>query len=462
MKYQLLIKNGLCVNSNGSFEADLAIAEGKIAQIGANLELDAEKVIDARGKLVLPGVIDTHVHLPWPSSSFDSVDNYASGTAAAACGGVTTIIEYVVPDESGRILPALEERLASTPGVAQVDYSFHLILRKVLPQTLADMAEAARQGFTSFKIYTAYSGFRLGDDEILTALTAAKELGVLLCFHAEDGLLVNFASEQLAKAGKTHIRYYPEAHPRLADIEATQRVIAYARYTGARIHIVHVNTWEGAKMIGKARRSGLPITGETCPHYLMFTEDAYKSGKPEANYFVLSPVIRADEDRQALWKAIEMDDLQTIATDHCPYNSQQKLKNGADFRYIPGGAGGVETSLPIIYSYGVKTGRISLPRMVELMSANPARIFNLYPRKGAIAAGSDADLVIYDPAGTAPIDYRKLHSNTDHTLFEGIEVSGKVQTTILGGNIVAENGQVVAPKPLGQLLRRPGYQAMTP
>jgi dihydropyrimidinase len=416
---QLLIKNGNCVNADGRFRGDIAIADGKITQIGQELQVPSERTIDAQGKLVLPGVIDTHVHLPWPSARFDSVDDFASGTTAAVCGGVTTVIEYVVPDQSGRIIPALESRLEAAADNAYCDYSFHLILRQVTDDTVADMAEAVRRGLPSFKIYMAYEGFRLADDQILRALSVAKELGALVCFHAEDGMLVSFATEQLVGAGNTGIACYPEAHPSAADIEATHRAIVYAQHIGGRIHIVHVNTRQGTQMIANARREGLAISAETCPHYLMFTDDVYRSGEPEAHHFVLAPVIRSKEDCN-----------------------------------VPGGASGVETSLPLIYTYGVRQGRFPIERSVEIMATNPARVFNLSPLKGVLAVGGDADLVIYDEEGRSTIDSRHLHSQTDHSLFEGIEVLGKHAMTILRGEVVAQDGELVAARPTGQLLRR--------
>ena len=455
---QLLIKNGSCVNANGRFRSDIAIADGKITHIGQELQSPSERTIDAKGKLILPGVIDAHVHLPWPSANLDSVDDFASGTTAAVCGGVTTIIEYVVPDRSGRIIPALESRLEAAADNAYCDYSFHLILRQVTDETVADMAEAVRRGLPSFKIYTAYEGFRLADDQILRALSVAKELGALVCFHAEDGMLISFVTEQLVGAGNTEIAYYPDAHPYAADIEATHRAIVYAQHIGARIHIVHVNTRQGTQMIANARREGMAISAETCPHYLMFTDDVYRSGKPEAHYFVLAPVIRTKEDRVGLWRALAADDLQTVATDHCPYTSEQKLKGQGDFRNVPGGASGVETSLRLIYTYGVRRGRFPIERLVEIMATNPARVFNLYPRKGVLAVGSDADLVIYDEEGRSTIDSKHLHSQTDHSLYERIEVLGKHKMTILRGEVVAQDGDLVAARPTGQLLRRKRYE----
>lgn len=451
---QLLIKNGTCVNPAGSFQGDIAVSAGTIVTIGQNLDVSAERTIDAGGKLILPGLIDAHVHLPWPSANLDSVDDFLSGTAAAVCGGVTTVIEYAVPDRSGRIIPTLDARLEAAAGNSHSDYSFHLILRKVTAETLGDMDQAVERGFPSFKIFTAYEGFRLSDDEILRAMARAKELGALVCFHAEDGALISFATEQLVQAEKTEIRHYPEAHPDTADLAGTSRVIAYAHHVGGRVHIVHVNTAEGTRMIRQARETGLEITAETCPHYLIFTDDVYRSGEPEAHYFVLAPAIRTEADRAGLWAALARGDLHSIATDHCPYTSEQKLQGQGDFRRVPGGASGVETSLPLVYTYGVRDGRFPVERLVELMSTSPAKIFNLYPRKGVIAVGSDADLVIYDKGGQSTIDSSRLHSRTDHSLYEGTKVLGKPDMTILRGAVVAQSGELVAPRPAGQLLRR--------
>jgi dihydropyrimidinase len=459
---QMLIKNGTCVNPSGEFQADIAISEGKIVQIAQAINPASERVLDAMGQFVLPGIIDAHVHLPWPSSAFDSVDDYTSGSIAAMCGGVTTIIEYVVPDESGRILPALDKQMASAESSSYVDFAFHAILRKITPQTLKEMKESVKRGITSFKVYTAYRGFQLGDEDILTILRECKELSALVCFHAEDGVIVNTATEWLVQNGKTDIQYYPEAHPAAADESATHRIITYAKYLGARIHIVHVNTGSAASMIGEANRAGWPITGETCPQYLVFTEDVYRSGKPEANYFVLAPCIRTESDRLMLWRAIDSNELQTVATDHCPYTSAQKLENSGDFRNIPGGAGGIETSLPILYSYGIEQKRLSIPRLVEVMSTNPAKIFNLFPRKGIIAVGSDADLIIYNPNSETRISAGKLHSNTDHTIYEGLDVKGQVVKTILRGAVVSENGEPEVEIPNGQYLAREPYQVTNP
>jgi dihydropyrimidinase len=451
---QLLIKNGTCVIASGSFEADVAVAGGQVVALGRDLDLPTHETLDARGKLILPGVIDAHVHLPWPSASLDSVDDFASGTAAAVCGGVTTIIEYVVTDESGRLVPTLDDRLEAAAGNAYSDYSFHLILRKVTEQTPHEMAVVVEQGFPSFKIYTAYEGFHLSDGDILRAMGKAKELDALICVHAEDGAVVSFATDQLAAVGKTGIEYYPDAHPLAADLAGTGRIIEYARYTGARVHIAHVNTAAGARMISEARRSGLEITGETCPHYLMFHDDVYRTGQPEAHHYVLAPAIRTETDRLGLWDALAAGDLDCVATDHCPYTSTQKLQGQGDFRRVPGGAGGVETSLPLLYTYGLGEGRISLERLVQLASTNPAKLFGLFPRKGTIAVGSDADLVVYDPEGRSTIESSQLHSRTDHSLYDGIAVAGRVERTILRGVTVAQEGELVPAAPAGQVLRR--------
>lgn len=455
---QLLIKNGLCVNASGRFRADIAIAEGRIVSLGQNLQAEANcPVVDASEALVLPGVIDAHVHLPWPSASFDSTDNFRFGTTAGIFGGVTTVIEYLVPDLSDQLIPSLKAHLQEAQGASFSDFSFHVILRKVTANSPAQMAEVVKQGISSFKIYTAYDGFQLNDEEILTALRASVELGAVVCFHAEGYPLVADSTRQLTNAGETAIRFYPQAHPYEADVEATQRIISFARFTGARVHIAHVNTRFGAEAIAKARRAGLAITGETCPHYLIFTDEMYKSGCPEAAYFILAPAIRGPEERDGLWVALAENDLQMVSTDHCPYTSEQKLQAAGDFRRVPGGAAGIETSLSLVYTYGVRTGRLSMERLVETMSTNPAKVFNLYPQKGTIAVGSQADLVIFDETDRTTIEAGKLHSRTDHSIYEGMEILGRPRLVILRGNVIVRNGKLEVDQPTGQFLRRPPY-----
>ena len=454
---QLLIKNGACVHADGVVAADIAIQDGRIVRIGKDLDLEAERTIDAQGRYILPGVIDTHVHLPWPSSNYDSVDDFHSGSLSAVHGGVTTIIEYVIPDESGRIVPALDQEIAKAKGNSFVDYSFHLIIRKVTAETERDMADAVGRGFSSFKVFTAYSGFSLGYQDTLIVLKNAAKYKAMVCFHAEDWDLVDRAIQKLTEDGLTAIRYYYMAHPFSADTEATRRVIAFAKECNARIHIAHINTGEGAQAVEAARKAGGKVSGETCPHYLIFTNKVYQSGKPEAAYYILAPAIRAQADQDALWKAIQSGGISTIATDHCPYTSAQKLAGGDDFRAVPGGTGGVETSLPMMYTCGVASKRISINQLVALMSTNPAKQFNLYPKKGVIAEGSDADLVIYNPEGRRVMDAKDLHSNSDHTIYQGLEVTGRVDATILRGNIVVDDGVLVQDTPLGELLPRTPY-----
>lgn len=456
---QLLIKNGLCINADGRFQADIAISNGRIVTLGQNLHAEANSsVVDASGALVLPGIIDAHVHLPWPSASFNSTDDFQIGTTAAVCGGVTTLIEYVVPEPGDQLIPSLETHMKEAQGLSFSDYSFHMILRKITKNSFAQMAEVMKSGISSFKIYTAYDGFQLNDDEILMALRASVKLGAIICFHAESGHLVSESTKHLVEEGKTDIRFYPEAHPYEADIEATQRIISFARFTGARIHIAHVNTRFGAELIAKARRSKLAITGETCPQYLIFTNDVYKSELPKSAYYILAPAIRGIEDREGLWDALAENDLQMVATDHCPYTSKQKLQGVKDFRLVPGGASGIETSLSLLYTYGVRRGRLSLERLVETMSTNPARIFNLFPQKGTIAVGSQADLVIFDEKGRTIIESEKLHSRTDHSLYDGMEILGRPRMTILRGEVIVKDGIIDVHKPTGQFVQRPPYK----
>jgi len=448
----LLIKNGLCVTPNGEIHADILITDGKIMRISPRVDETSDEVIDAGGFIVLPGVIDTHVHMPWPSAGNDSVDDFRSGSIAGAHGGVTTILEYIVPETE--MLQALDRRLEEARTEAFVNYSPQMIIREVTGNTALEMAEIVRRGFPSFKIFTAYDGFRLERNDVETLMNIGKKIGALLCFHAENGGVLQSCTTELIKAGRTGMEFYPSAHPREADVVATTMILELAEKTGARVHIAHVNTAEGAAMIQAARERGVRVSGETCPHYLMFTEEKYATGKPEATYYLISPAIRAEADRQYLWQSLSDDGLQQIATDHCPYSKSQKTTNWRDFSKVPGGAGGIELSLPILYTYGVHSGRFGLNRLAEVMSGNPARIFDLYPRKGALAEGSDADLVLYDPSSEWTVRAQDLHSCCDISIYDGVKLQGRVHATIVNGKIVVRDGKLISQTSVGEIVTR--------
>ena len=450
----LLIKNGLCVTPQGEICADILVRDQKIARIAAGITDDADETVDAAGMIVLPGVIDTHVHMPWPSLGNDSVDDFRSGSIAGAHGGVTTILEYLVPEADGSMLPTLDKRLDEARTEAFVNYSPQMIIRHVVENTRPEMSEIVRRGFPSFKVFTAYSGLQLREGEIAELMRISKDLGALLCFHAEDGDVIQICTTELVNAGTVVMEHYPQAHPRQADAQATEMILKLAEATSARVHIAHVNTKEGAAMIRAARERGVNVTGETCPHYLMFTEEKYKTKTPEAAYYLVSPAIREEIDRSALWDAIRDDDLQQIATDHCPYSKAQKTANWRDLTKVPGGAGGIELSLPLLYTYGVHGEKFSLHRLAELMSTNPAKNFDLYPAKGLLAEGSGADIVLYDPSVEWQVSVDRLHSRCDISAYEGLRIQGKVKATIVNGKIVVRDGKLLSRSAEGKIVTR--------
>jgi dihydropyrimidinase len=451
---QLLIQGGEIVGPAGLFAGDLLVDEGQVVAIGQHLHCTAETVIDARGKLILPGGIDVHVHLPWSTGELASTDDFASGTKAAAFGGVTTVLDFVIPEERQSLIEAVDRKLATARQQAWVDYGFHLNIRGRVRGQLAAIPELVAQGFPSFKVFMAYEGLRLPDSDLLRVMKAVSSAGGILGVHAESGPLADFWTQQLVASGQTALEYYPQSRCAFCETEAIHRLLIYARQLGVRVHVHHVSTAQGAELVGRARREGLPVSGETCPHYLLFTDERYAAEPREAAHLVCAPPIRSAEDQASLWQALANDSLSILATDHCPYTRAQKEAYLDDFTRVPGGMGGVETRLPLIYTDGVAKGRLSLNRFVEIWASEPARVFGLFPRKGIIAVGSDADLVILDPANETILRAAELHMNSDCLSFEGWTVRGLPVTTILRGEVLVEEGSMAAKEPKGQLVRR--------
>ncbi len=450
---QLLVKNGRCVTPNG-LVADLLIDQGQIVAMGRGLSGPAETVIDAQGQWVLPGGMDVHVHLPWPTGDLVSLDDLHSGTRAAAFGGVTTVLDFVIPSDGEPLEHALARKLADADGRASVDYSFHLNIRGEVGKAIAAVPRLVAKGFPSFKVFMAYEGFRLPDSDLLQVMTAVARARGVLGVHAENGLLADHLTRDLVAAGRTSLADYRHARPPICESEAIFRVLSYARAIGTRVHIHHVSTAEGAEMIGRARREGMVVSGETCPHYLLFSDQEYAGDPARAAHLVCAPPIKSASDQSALWQALSRGDLSILATDHCPYSIRQKEARLDDFTRVPGGLPGVETRLPLILSEGVGKGKLTLERFVEIWATEPARLFGLYPRKGIIAVGSDADLVIVDPNRKQVLRSAELHMNSDCLPYEGWEVTGVPTTTILRGRVLIKEGQAMLEEPMGKLVAR--------
>jgi len=455
---ETIVKGGTLITPSGAYRADLGIQDGKIASISSNLPIDNAQVVDANEAWVFPGGIDVHCHLPWPSGDVISGDDVTTGTRAAICGGVTTVIDFIIPETGETLIDAVERKLAETDRGIYSDYCAHINIREVNDKNLSQIPDLVRQGFVSYKIFMAYQGFQLEDRDILRVLSAVKEAGGIVTVHAENGLLADQATQNLVANGNLAVNYYPESRPVYCEEEAIQRILTFAQATKTQLHIHHVSSGAGAQLVSNARRNGAKVTGETCPQYLVFNDQVYKAEGLPATYLVIAPPLRKPADQEELWKALTTGGLSMVATDHCPYTLAQKAVGKDDFTHVPGGAGGVETRWPILFTESYVRGRLSPERLAAVWATNPSRVFGLHPQKGSIAIGADADLIMVRPEQHSTLSIDSLHMNSDHTAYEGIEVVGFPLTTMLRGKIVVKDGDPVS-EPVGKVVRRnqPGY-----
>ncbi len=450
-----LIRGGTIVTDESLFKGDILIKDGRIAEISNRAE--ADRVIDATGKYVLPGAVDIHTHMDLDVGIARVIDDFYTGTVAAACGGTTTIVDHMAFGPRGcSPWHQVREYHRLADGVAAVDYGFHGVLQHVDDAALDDMAQiAADEGITSFKIYMTYD-YRLTDLDLMKVLERAGQEGILIAAHCENHGMVTYFRERFVREGKTQARWHPVSRPAVAEAEAVNRLLCLAHAAGdAPVYVVHLSTRAGLGEVRRARAAGQKRFGaETCPQYLLLDERLYDDPQ-EGLKALMAPPLRAQADRDALWTALAGDELDTVATDHCPFTfAQQKQQGARDFTKCPSGAPGVEERLILMYSEGVAKGRITLPQLVRYACANPARVAGLYPRKGAIQAGADADLVILDPDRAWTLTTEKLHGNADYTCYEGMPVKGMIERVLLRGETVALNGDFTGARGGGQYLRR--------
>ncbi len=451
--FDLVIKNGTLVSAADTFRADLAISGETIASVG--IDLHGREEINAAGKLVIPGGVDPHVHLEMPVGQTRSSDDWETGTIAAAIGGTTTVIDFVEPSRNEPLLDALAARKKQADGKSCIDYALHMTLTNDLPETLLQIPDVIQAGCSSFKTYLTYEGLKLSDDAFLNVLFAVKDHHGLILVHAENDAIINSLKSAFLDQGKLAPRFHPLSHPAVSESEAITRALALARTAEALLYIVHISTAGGVNALEQARDDGQLVFGETCPQYLLLTDREFERPGFESSKFVCSPPLRTDPDRERLWHALSHGSLDTIGTDHCPFFFKgQKELGREDFTRIPGGLPGIESRLALLYSFGVGTGRISLNRWVALCATNAARIFNLYPRKGSLAPGSDADLVIFDPNRKVTMTKSMLHENVDYTPYEGMQLTGYPEMTIAAGKILAQNGNFIGEKGRGRFIRR--------
>ncbi|HKO58645.1 MAG TPA: dihydropyrimidinase [Thermoanaerobaculia bacterium] len=451
-----IIKNGRIVTAVDDYHADLLIEDGKVAMIARSIEAEADKVIDAMGRLVIPGGIDPHTHMELPFGGTSASDTFETGTRAAAFGGTTTIIDFAVQYKGQALNEALDAWHAKAEGQTSIDYGFHLICTDLPDERLNEMRSVIDQGVSSFKLFMAYPGVFLVDDgTIFKAMTVAAEKGGLICMHAENGVVIDVMVKKALAEGKTAPKYHALTRPTKAEAEGVHRAIALADMAHAPVYIVHLSCDDALLEVTRARDEGIPAYAETCPQYLFLDDSVYDRPGFEGAKWVMTPAIRAKYNQDKLWRGLQYNDLQVISTDHCPFCFKEQKELGLnDFSKIPNGGPGVEHRMSLVYNGGVVGGRISVNRFVEITSTSAARIFGLFPRKGTIAVGSDADIVIFDPDEEMTISAATHHMNVDYSCYEGMKVRGVTKTVLSRGALVIEEGQYVGRAGQGQFLKR--------
>jgi dihydropyrimidinase len=452
-----LIKNGNIVTAVDNYIANVLIEDETIAVIGRKLDIAADRVIDADGKLVIPGGIDPHTHMELPFGGTSSSDDFRTGTIAAAHGGTTTIIDFAVQYKGQSLTEGLDTWHKKAEGKPAIDYGFHLIVTDLPDERIPELKRLIlNEGVTSFKLFMAYPGVFLVDDAtIFRAMTAAGEAGGLICMHAENGVVINEIIKRALAEGKTAPKYHALTRPTKAEAEGTGRAIAIAEMAGAPVYIVHLSCYDALKKVKDARDLGLPAFAETCPQYLFLDYSLYEQEGFEGAKYVMTPPLREKWNQDELWKGLRTDDLQVVSTDHCPFCFKEQKELGKDdFTKIPNGGPGVEHRVSLIYNGGVAAGRIGLNRFVELVSTAPAKIFGLFPKKGTIAVGSDADIVIFDPNAETTISAKTHHMNVDYSAYEGMKIKGVVETVLSRGKVIIENGKYIGTPGEGHFIKR--------
>jgi dihydropyrimidinase len=455
---RILISAGQIVSDGRNFLGDILIENEKIAAVDKKISKPAsiDRVIDAAGYEIFPGGVDPHVHLELETAAGISSDDFASGSRAALAGGTTTILDFVTPRRGESLHAALAARKAAA-GKSLCDYGLHMSVTAIDRGLAAELDSCHRQeGIVSLKTYLAYKDtIGLEDDEFLDVLDLARRLNLLVMVHAESGDMVSYLQKKLLAQGKTAAGYHPFSRPPEVEGDAVGRALLMANLAGVPLYIVHVSTCHGVEAITAARQAGQTVIGETCPQYLLLDENRYQGDDDTAAASVMSPPLRGREHQTALWEALAQGIIQTLATDHCPFNLAEKKKfAAADFTKIPNGCGGIEYRMPLLYSFGVRSDKISLTRFVDLVSTRPAKIFGLYPRKGTIRVGSDADLVVWDPQSKSTISAARQWQRCDHTLYQGLELQGAPRLVFSRGAVVFENGRILADPGRGIYLPR--------
>src|SRR5216117_2524415 len=459
-----LITGGTIVTAADTYKADVLVVDEKVAMIGKDLKAAAAKRIDATGKYVIPGGIDVHTHMELPFGGTFASDDFETGTRAAAFGGTTTIVDFAVQGFGEPLEKARDAWLKKARGKAVIDYGLHMIVRDVSDKVLREMETMVKEGVSSFKLFMAYPGvFMVDDASIFKALVRAAEIGGLICMHAENGGVIDVLVKRALAQKNTAPKWHALTRPPEAEGEATHRAFRLAEMAGEiPLYIVHLSSSQALEQVRLFRDRGLPAYAETCPQYLFLSIDSYDEPGFEGAKYVMSPPLRAKWHQDELWKGLQRNDLQVVSTDHCPFcmkegfkgMPKQKELGRNDFSKIPNGAPGVETRMALLYDGGVARGRITASRWVELTSTTPAKIMGLFPRKGTIAVGSDADIVVWDPRTTSTISAKTHHMRVDYNPYEGRKVKGKASVVLSRGEVIVEKDEFLGKKGRGKFIKR--------
>ena len=456
----LIITHGLIITAGREFAGDIRIDGGRISGIGSFQGGSADTVVDASGLLVIPGGVDVHTHLEAPVGGTMSSDDFASGTRAAAFGGTTCIVDFATQSRGEKLMPVLDA-WRHKGEKAVIDYGLHMIVTDTGAGQLDALGDLVREGVTSFKLFMAYPGSLMVDDgTIYRIMRVAGKLGALVSIHAENGWVIEQLIRDALAAGDTAPRFHARTRPASAEGEATNRAITLAAIAGVPVYIVHVTCRESLEAIVRARETGERVFGETCPQYLLLSAaDLERPGFEGAKY-VLTPPLRGRADQEALWNALGAGNLQAVATDHCPFMFRGQKDAGKDnFTRIPNGGPGIENRMELLFHYGVNQGRVTAQQWVDLCSASPARMFGLYPRKGEIAPGADADIVLWDPEMPGVVRAAEHHMNVDYSMYEGLELKGRPRTVIAGGDVVVDGGRWIGGTHRGRYIPREPFGA---